>query len=645
MRAPYAPPLSGAGRAPTHTFVLLFAILQLQTVGLLESAAADGEVNLKPDIETSQSLPGEGAAHGVGDPQPIDAVSYAVDQAHAACFQNTPFPSAEACAKCHPQHYREWSMSPHAYAQLSPVFNAMSNKLNKLTSGTLGDFCIRCHTPVGISTGEKINMSNLDRAPAAREGVTCVVCHRVNQAWGKGAGRLALVAGDVNQAVYGPLGSQVLNDVLAQPDKYGVLTTEHNPADRAREVHSRSYRFFQLTTSGFCGTCHDVFAPNGFRLEDAFSEFKQSHSALECGQNCQDCHMGRDPGRPNGYDFAPAAVVGSRSTPPRKHTNHTMAGPDYPIIHRGLFPHNPDAILEENRPDDRGLATMRQWLYFDDAAGWGSPEFEENVGPDRSFPPPWDNQIKRIKARHILNDQYKLLAEYHTQRRQVLRAGFGLGPICINEATCNDLKFSAPVSNKTPGHGVPTGFDAERVVFLRTTVWDQHGRQIFQSGDLDPNGDIRDSHSLYVHNGKVPLDRQLFSLQSLFITRNLRGGEREQVLNVPYSIDPLPYIRPATRPFTVLGRPVGARKHKKNIEVDGVRWAEYHVTRNQLCGPGQYTIRMQLIAGMVPVNLVHEISDVGFDYHMSAANVANGIVDGHMVLYDQTKTVFVGRGQ
>ena len=75
----------------------------------------------------------------------------AVDLAHYAIYQYDPYPSATKCAACHPGHFREWSVSPHAYAQLSPVFNAMSSKLNKLNNGTLGDFCIRCHTPAGIA--------------------------------------------------------------------------------------------------------------------------------------------------------------------------------------------------------------------------------------------------------------------------------------------------------------------------------------------------------------------------------------------------------------------------------------------------------------------------------------------------------------
>jgi hypothetical protein len=571
-----------------------------------------------------------------------DAVSLAVDQAHAECFENDPFPSAKKCAVCHPQHYREWSVSPHAYAQLSPVFNAMSGKLSKLMNGTLGDFCIRCHTPVGMAYHEPTTMSNLDRHPVSREGVTCTVCHRVNQAWGKGAGRLALVTGDIHQVVYGPIGSRVLNEVLANPDHYGVLKTDKNPEVRGNDVHSRSIRFFQLTTAGFCGSCHDVFAPNGFRLEDAFSEFKMSPAAREHGQNCQDCHMGAVPGEPKGYDLAPAAIVGNRPTPVRKHTNHMMPGPDYSVIHRGLFPHHLTAIREEGESRKSGLATMREWLCFDDAAGWGTQQFEEQVTEDAEFPAPWNDDLMRRRARKVLDEQYELLAEYTTAQYALLRAGFKMSRARFERADGrNGLDFRVKVWNGTEGHGVPTGFDAERLVFLRVLVWDQAGNLVFQSGDLDPNGDVRDSHSIYVHNGKLPPDRQLLSLQTRFITRNIRGGEREQILNVPFSLTPLPFIRPETQPFTVLGRPLGARKHKQNLEPGGHQWATYHVAPSQLHGPGTYTVRTQLITGMVPVNLIHAIQDVGFDYGMSARDLADNVVQGHMVLWEDVQQVQV----
>ncbi len=507
----------------------------------------------------------------------------------------------------------------------------MSNKLQEATSGSMGDFCIRCHTPVGIALGESLTSSNLDRHPTSREGVTCVVCHRVNQSWGKGAGRLALVAGDINQVVYGPLGNEVLQEVLAQPDEFGVLKQSSDSGGDGRDVHGNAERFFTLTTSGFCGACHDVFAPNGFRLEDAFSEFKSSPAARRDGHTCQDCHMGKVPGKPEGYSHGPAAIVGNRPTRHRKITNHMMAGPDYSIVHRGLFPHH---LREEDAPaTDEGLATMRQWLTFDDRGGWGTQAFEQAVTDNTAFPSPWDSSLMRYKARRILNEQRTLLNEATRQRLQVLRAGYDLGEIEIERADGNGLSFRIPVRNVTTGHGVPTGFDAERIVFLRVIVWDANGRMIFCSGDLDPNGDLRDNHSVYVHNGKMPRDRQLFSLQSRFITRNVRGGEREQVLPVPYSLDPLPFVRPETRPFTVLGRPIAARKHKQIIEPEGERIARYRLTGNQLTGPGPYSIRVQIIAGMVPPNLIHAIESVGFDYGMSAKQVADAVVAGHLVLH------------
>jgi hypothetical protein len=111
--------------------------------------------------------------------QPLSA-----DEEHEQLFLENRFPSATTCGNCHPTQYRQWSVSPHSYAQMSPVFNAMHGAVLKLTNGTNGDFCIRCHTPVGMNLGEPEFMSNMDRNATSREGVTCIVCHRLNKAYG-----------------------------------------------------------------------------------------------------------------------------------------------------------------------------------------------------------------------------------------------------------------------------------------------------------------------------------------------------------------------------------------------------------------------------------------------------------------------------
>ena len=58
--------------------------------------------------------------------------------------------------------------------------------------------------------------------------------------------------------------------------------------------------------------------------------------------------MGLEPGVDSGYEHGPAAVVGGVPTADRKITNHFFAGPDYPIIHPGIFPHRAGAIKEES---------------------------------------------------------------------------------------------------------------------------------------------------------------------------------------------------------------------------------------------------------------------------------------------------------
>ena len=543
------------------------------------------------------------------------------DAAHGAFFSENRFPSATTCKTCHEDHYREWSVSPHAYAQLSPVFNAMQGTILKRTNGTNGDFCIRCHTQVGMNLGEALFMSNSDRHPVSREGITCIVCHRVNQAYGKESGRVKIVEGDLFEPVYGPTGNKELRRVI-DSDEYQVNTERGKPG---RAIHADAKKFFTLVTPGFCGTCHDVNLLNGFRLEETFSEYKTAPAARQ-GITCQDCHMGTEPGRPSGYAVAPAARIGDGETKPRKRTNHMFPGPDHSVIHPGIFPHNTEAAK---------LATIREWLAFDYEAGWGTDAFEDTVPDDAVFPERWDSIDDRYDAREILDQQFALLDEYMAQRKLVLQEGFTLGEVVTERADEQGIRFKVQVRNNTTGHGVPTGFDAERLVYLQVTVTDRDGKVTFKSGDLDPNGDLRDSHSLYVHNGELPLDPYLFNLQSKFVTRNVRGSESERIIPVNPSFDPLPFVRPLTQSSILLGRPVNVRKHRKSIEPNGSRWALYEIPGSRLTGKGPYAANIKLVLGMVPVNLIDDIKEVGFDYGMSPRDVAEGVLKGHVTLWER----------
>ena len=559
--------------------------------------------------------------------QAAEEAKKAADAEHEKLFLETKYPSASTCAVCHVKHFEEWSVSQHAYAQLSVVFNAMQTKININSGGTNGDFCIRCHTPLGMNLNESVYGSNLDRSPASREGITCVACHRVNQAYGKISARMATVEGDLFSPIYGPKGGAELKRVLSKPEEYRVTTSKDQPG---RAIHTTVKQAFFLTKPMFCGSCHDVTLLNGFKLEEAFTEFKASPAVLQKGTTCQDCHMGRVQGVSSGYDFGPAAIVGGVPTRDRKITNHTFAGPDYSVIHPGLFPLNVDA---------QKLKTLAEWLQFDYKAGWGTDKFEDSISKDHKFPPAWESRDTRYDARAILKVQFERLAKVRGLRLQVLRNGIHLSDIRVLKRDSSGLQFAIDVINATTGHPVPTGFDAERLFFLQVTVKDSHGNTVYVSGDRDPNGDVRDSHSVYVHNGELELDEDLFNLQSIFLVRTLRGGEREQVLPTNLSVDVLPFVRPETRATTIVGHPLGARKHKQTIEPLGRQTATYTVPAAKLRSGERYTITISFIAQMIPSNLIDTVKDGGFDYGMSPAGIARAVVNGSVTVWTKSAQV------
>jgi nitrate/TMAO reductase-like tetraheme cytochrome c subunit len=604
----------------TCLLALLVCVVPLTAQEAAARAGAPGDSALARGVDRIRALPPGALTHAI----PQDVAAPLARLAHVQAFEEEArFPSANTCATCHPDHYREWSVSQHAYAQLSPAFNAMHGVIRKRTQGTNGDFCIRCHTPVGMNLGEPEFMSNMDRHPTSREGVTCIVCHRLDRRYGKVSGRLAIVEGDIFDVVFGPRGDEELRRVI-QSDEFSVNTVR---GQAGRAIHVDVDELPAMTLSVFCGACHDVNLVNGFRLEEAFSEFKAS-PASRAGVTCQDCHMGVEPGVPSGYATAPAAIVGGRPTAPRKRTNHYFAGPDHSIIHPGLFPHNPRATE---------LATMREWLTFDMDVGWGTEEFERNVPDGYVFPDRWRFADDRYDAREIIRANQELMAWADGQRMAVLRAGYVLGDVNVRRSDRDAIEFAVEVRNGTDGHNVPTGFDAERMVFLEVTVRDADGKVVFVSGDRDPNGDVRDGHSPYVHAGRLKKDPYLFNLQSKFITRMIRGGERDQILAVNYSPDPLPFLRPSVRSTVLLGRPIGARKHTQTIPPNTSLWPTYKVTADALRGTrGPYTAEVRLIAQMIPVNLISEIQEVGFDYYMSPREIADAVVDGALVLWERT---------
>ena len=436
-----------------------------------------GESDLRTDAAKAKHaiLDEENKADFWMDGRPLSDIQAEAVIAHNNLLVSNEFPSASQCAECHPGQYRQWSVSQHAYAQLSPVFNSMSERMNRLANGSNGDFCIRCHNEAGMAIKEKIFIPNADRLPVTREGISCIVCHRVENAYGRVSGRFGIEKGMLVKPMYGPRGPKVLNEVLNK---------------------------FKLTTH-----------------------------------------------------------------------------------------------------------------------------------PASAFPPSWQERRHRLRAAQFIKGQLGLLSELRAQSFRTLRLGYQLGKFHVTRNDVKGLAFEIDVHNATNGHDIPTGFDAERQVSMHVVVRDRDGKTIFQSGDLDPNGDVRNLHSQYVKNLKLPLDDQLFSLQSEFLELMPHGGERERILPVPVSQGSLPFDRPNESSNLLLSHPTASRKQASGIPPLGHATARYRVPAKALTGRPPYSAEFTFIAQMVPVNLINEISSVGFDYGLSPRNIANRVVMGGFPLW------------
>ena len=504
------------------------------------------------------------------------------------------YPTASQCGQCHKQIYEEWSSSNHAYSSISPMFHAFEQKFQELTQGTVGTFCVRCHQQVGTQLGENRETPLWARSQISREGVTCITCHRVKEQYGKVNGERRVEPGKIFEPVYGSGEKSVIKDIIANKETYSVKTSKDG---RGTDIHNGMMTNPQLTKSEFCVSCHQVAVNLGIKLEIVWDQYRDS-PARKAGVTCQDCHMGKVPGKPEGYATAPSAVVGGKEiNPGRKHSNHRFIGPGYSIAHPGIFPHNTKAQA----------FTIKDWLQFDWRAGWGTAEFEDKVARGKikvTFPKRWADQLDREDARQIIEANLAKLDERYELRRQVMENGTKVeGPYLDSEPQVGrDLVFSYGIKNLNSGHNLPSGsLGAQPQLWVNVALVDPDGKNIWESGYLDSNGDMADLHSLEVAAGRIKADQQLVNFQTKFLTTNVKGTDREMYLPVNFDIDPLPHLRPPQIPTTVLNHPPLVRMENNSLPPLGERLAKYRVPGSAIKRAGKYRLAFRLRSRAEPI--------------------------------------------
>jgi len=507
------------------------------------------------------------------------------------------YPTAAQCGQCHKQIYEEWSSSNHAYASISPMFHAFEQKFQHLTQGTVGTFCVRCHQQVGTQLGESRETPLWKMSQISREGVSCITCHRVQEQYGKVNGERRVEPGKIYDPVFGSGEKSVIKDILANKDTYSVKTSKDG---RGTDMHNGMMTNPQITKSEFCVSCHQVAVNLGIKLEVVWDQYRAS-PAHDKGIACQACHMGKVPGKAEGYATGPVAEAmtgGRQLNPNRKRSNHSFYGPGYPIAHPGIFPHNKDTPEEWS---------VEKWLKFDYRAKWGSDQFEQEISSGKrkvNFPPEWADAGDRAQAWGIVQSNLEKIEEKKQQRKQVMENGSRIdGPFFSSDLrVATSLRFSFRVTNTDPGHNLPSGsLGAQPEIWMNVALVDPDGKIVFESGYVDSIGDMADLHSADVRQGRVPHDDLLFNLQTKFLTTNVKGTDREMYLPMDLDIDQLPFIRPANVPTTVLNHPPFVRMEQRSIPPLGSKTADYTAPASAFTKPGTYKLSVRLRSRAEPI--------------------------------------------
>ncbi len=250
--------------------------------------------------------------------------------------------------------------------------------------------------------------------------------------------------------------------------------------------------------------------------------------------------------------------VDESQLPLRHLTDHTFAGPDYSLLPDTEFPHRLD------------------WMYEVDYRDL-----------DRLTP----HQQATLRDLRLRNRASLKIAEQ--KRYELLRNAARIQVSHPKSALAGRrIEIRVDVRSIFSGHNFPTGFTAERQVWISLDVRDPAGRPIFTSGDLDHNQDLRDEHSHDVLAGHLGHDKHLLNFQNKFTALTNRGTERSVVISVNRFLSPLTILRPATGIAASFGRAPDFRIAKGSLPPLTTIGQSYPVTLPDCSGAYHVGVRL-----------------------------------------------------
>lgn len=203
------------------------------------------------------------------------------------------FPTAAYCGHCHQETHKEWRESVHSNSNRVPYYLRNVDLLTAEKGVEYTRHCEGCHDPVALLAGV-LTQGAPKKRPYDQDGVTCSVCHAIQQGDTRGTGSYVMGT------------PAVLVDANDQPITRPVSDAEIlEHLDR----HSKAVMKPFYKTSEYCAACHKAALPktlNDYKWQRAISLYDEWQNSSFAKQSplpfyvkdsvstCQTCHMVRE---------------------------------------------------------------------------------------------------------------------------------------------------------------------------------------------------------------------------------------------------------------------------------------------------------------------------------------------------------------
>jgi len=386
-------------------------------------------------------------------------------QPHEGAIMDDPDIS---CATCHGNYDTDnepwyvWRGSMMAQAARDPLFLACM-AIAEQDAPSVGDICIRCHSPGGWQEGRSIDTSGEMLNVKDRHGVHCDFCHRV-------------VDYDYKPGISPSEDIDVLSGVNPLPIQYANGQFINDPAPLRRGPYAdaeASHAFVESPmhrSSDLCGTCHDVSSPVFMRLAPGDygpTAFDEEHPDMDL-----------------------------RNMFPIERTYSEWSASEYAAS--GVYAPQ----FAGNKPD--GIVSTCQDCHMRDVNAKGANVSGVNARPDLGL---HDMTGGNTFVPGTIETYYPDEVNAGQLTAAVQRAREMLQKAATLEALPEDFGITVKVTNET-GHKLPSGYPEGRRIWLNVKALDEAGQTIYESGeyDLDTGVLISDSQlkAYEIHPGLSP---------------------------------------------------------------------------------------------------------------------------------------------